>query len=50
MVGNQDEDNNCNGTLSQILALGGYKIKKFVVEGDTNPVRQQSTWKYSVWL
>ena len=36
MVGKQDEENNYDGTLSQILALGGYKIKEFVVEGDTS--------------
>ena len=34
MVGTKDSDGNYSGTLSQILALGGYKVKEFVIEGD----------------
>ena len=34
MVGSQDKLGNYNGTLSQILALGGYQVKEFVIEGD----------------
>ena len=34
MVGTQDPGGKYNGTLSQIMALGGYEIKEFVIEGD----------------
>ena len=34
MVGKKDEDGNYDGTLSKIFALGGFKVKQFVVEGD----------------
>ena len=28
------ENGNYSGTISQILAIGGYKVKEIVVEGD----------------
>merc|ERR1719186_2416517 len=34
MFGNKDADGNFDGTVSRILALGGYSVKDFVVEGD----------------
>ena len=34
MVGVKDSDGNYSGTISRILALGGYKVKEFVIEGD----------------
>ena len=34
MVGEKDENGNYSGTISQILAIGGYKVKEIVVEGD----------------
>ena len=34
MVGVVQEDGNYNGTISQILALGGFKVKAFAVEYD----------------
>ena len=34
MVGVADENGNYSGTISSILALGGYKVKEFVIIGD----------------
>ena len=34
MVGVRDKDGCYNGTISKILALGGYEVKEFVIEGD----------------
>ena len=34
MVGKMDENGNYDGTLSKILALGGFKVKQFIIEGD----------------
>ena len=34
MVGVKDENGDYNGTISQILAIGNYKVKEFVVSGD----------------
>ena len=36
MVGTLDSDGNYTGTISSILALGSYKVKDFVVIGDSN--------------
>ena len=34
MVGKRDETGDYDGTISKIMARGGFKIKEFVVEGD----------------
>ena len=34
MIGSKDSDGNFDGSIPQILALGGFKVKEFVVEGD----------------
>ena len=34
MVGTKQEDGSYDGTISQILALGNFKVKEFVVEYD----------------
>ena len=34
MVGCKNSQGDYDGTLSQILALGGYKVKEFTIEGD----------------
>ena len=34
MVGRKDADGNYDGTMSQILAKGNFKVKEYVVEGD----------------
>ena len=34
MVGSRDAEGNYDGTIPKILALGGFKIKEFIVEGD----------------
>ena len=34
MVGRKDADGNYDGTMSQILAKGNFKVKEYVIEGD----------------
>ena len=34
MVGTKDTEGNYNGTMSNILALGVYRVKEYVIEGD----------------
>ena len=34
MIGSKDSDGNFDGSIPRILALGGFKVKEFVVEGD----------------
>ena len=36
MVGTVDSKGNYNGTISSILGLGNYKVKEFVIIGDSN--------------
>ena len=36
LVGIKDDDGNYNGEISQVLNLGGFKIKEFIVEGDSS--------------
>ena len=37
LVGSEDEDFKCDGTLSTILSKGSFQLKAIVISGDTNP-------------
>ena len=50
MVGTQDPGGKYNGTLSQILALGGFEIKEFVIEGDLAQGDKNYFKQLCIWL